>query len=196
MPHLTVDPVVAAAKIITELQTIISRELDPLDSGVISITAVQGGSAFNVIPETVQLRGTARALSMQSLLHLKQRVAEIASQVAAAHRCEATANFPGNDYPPTVNDATCWNVARELAAELTSEQHVSELPALMGGEDFAFYTEQVPGCFVALGVGNEQRGATFGLHHPRFKVDEDALPLGSALHVSFALKSLEQLRDG
>ena len=196
MPHLTVDPVVAAAKIITELQTIISRELDPLDSGVISITAIQGGSAFNVIPETVQLRGTARALSMELLLHLKQRVAEIASQVAAAHRCESTANFPGNDYPPTVNDATCWNVARELAADLTSEQQVAELPAVMGGEDFAYYTEQVPGCFVALGVGNEQRGATFGLHHPRFKVDEDALPLGSALHVSFALKSLEQLRDG
>ena len=196
MPHLTVDPVVAAAKIITEIQTIISRELDPLDSGVVSITAVHGGSAFNVIPETVHLRGTARALSMESLVNLKQRVMEIASHVASAHRCEATVAFPGNDYPPTVNDAECWGVARELAAELTGDEHVVELPAVMGGEDFAYYTEQVPGCFVALGVGNEQQGATFGLHHPRFKVDEDSLPLGSALHVAFAMKSLKQLRDG
>jgi len=196
MPHLTVDPVVAAAKIITELQTIISRELDPLDAGVISITAVHGGSAFNVIPETMHLTGTARALSMETLVHLKQRVSEIATQVAAAHRCEVTVAFPGDDYPATVNDAECWNVARALATELTSEQQVEELPAVMGGEDFAFYTEQVPGCFVALGVRNEQQGATFGLHHPRFTVDEDALPLGSALHVSFAMRSLEQLRDG
>lgn len=194
MPHLTVDPVVVAAKIVTELQTIVSRELDPLHPGVISITTIQGGHAYNVIPESVQLRGTIRAISTETLQQLQQRVREIAGGVAAANRCEAHTTFPGVDYPPTVNDAQCWNAARQLAVELAGEDQVQELAPTMGGEDFAFYAEQVPGCFVALGVRNEDQGAIYSVHHPKFKVDEDALPLGAALHVAFAMKSLEELR--
>jgi len=193
MPHLTIDPVSVAAKIVTELQTIVSRELDPLDSGVVSVTAIRGGDACNVIPPEVQMKGTVRAFSMDVLLHLQQRVRDISHHIAEAHRCEVEIAFPGNDYPPTVNDAECWSVAKELAVELTSAAQVAELPAVMGGEDFAYYTEEVPGCFVAIGVRHEEQGATFGLHHPRFKVDEDALPLGTALHVSFAMKSLSDL---
>ncbi|MBP85427.1 MAG: peptidase M20 [Planctomycetaceae bacterium] len=193
MPHLTIDPVSVAAKIISELQTIVSRELDPLDSGVVSIAAIHGGDACNVIPPEVRMKGTVRALSMDVLMHLQQRVREISHNIAEAHRCELEIAFPGNDYPPTVNDGECWNVAKELAAELNSDEQVAELPAVMGGEDFAYYTEEVPGCFVAIGVRNEEQGATFGLHHPKFKVDEDALPLGTALHVAFAMKSLNDL---
>jgi IAA-amino acid hydrolase len=195
MPHLAIDPVSVAAKVVTELQTIISRELDPLNSGVVSVTAIHGGEAYNVIPETVHLRGTVRALSMEALRHIQQRVREIATHVAAAHRCEADTKFSGNDYPPTVNDPVCWNVAKELAAELTSPQHVTELAPVMGGEDFAFYTEEVPGCFVALGTRNEALGAVYNVHHPKFKADEDALPLGTAMHVAFAFKSLNDLRS-
>ncbi|REK25601.1 MAG: amidohydrolase [Planctomycetota bacterium] len=195
MPHRAVDPVSVAAKIVNELQTIVSRELDPLNSGVVSITAIHGGDAYNVIPETVQMRGTVRALSMEGLLHIQRRVREIAAHVAEAHRCEVQTSFPGNDYPPTVNDADCWSLAKQLAGELTSPDRVHELDAVMGGEDFAFYTEQIPGCFVAIGVRNEQQGAIFNVHHPKFKVDEDALPLGTALHVGFAMNSLDQLRE-
>ncbi|MDP6555683.1 MAG: amidohydrolase [Pirellulaceae bacterium] len=194
MPHLTVDPVVVAAKIVTELQTIISRELDPLNSGVVSITTIHGGEAYNVIPETITLRGTIRAISMETLQQIQQRIREIATGVASAHRCEASTIFPGVDYPPTLNDAECWDVARRLASALTGEDHVKELAPVMGGEDFSFYTEQVPGCFVAIGVRNEDQGATYSVHHPKFKVDENALPLGVALHVAFAMKSLEDLR--
>ena len=192
-PHLTVDPVVVAAKIVTELQTIVSRELDPVESGVVSITCLNGGSACNVIPESVELRGTVRALSTDSLEQIKRRVEEIATHVAAAHRCEVQINFPGIDYPPTINDATCWEVARGVASELTNAKNVEDVPTMMGGEDFAFYTEQIPGCFVFLGVRNEQQDAVFGLHHPKFKADENALSLGAALHVAFAMKSLSQL---
>lgn len=194
MPHLAIDPVSVAAKIVTELQTIVSRELDPLNSGVVSVTAIHGGEAYNVIPETVQLRGTVRALEMDIFRKVQQRVREIATQVGAAHRCEVEVRFPGNDYPPTVNNAECWNVARALAAELTSPDHVAELAPVMGGEDFAFYTEEVPGCFVALGMRNEAHGAVYSVHHPKFKADEDALPLGTAMHVAFAFKSLDDLR--
>ncbi len=195
MPHLAVDPIATAAKVVCELQTIISREVDPLQGGVVSITMVHGGEAFNVIPPEVQMRGTIRSLTGAGLEFLKQRVREIATHVAAANRCEAQVEFPGNDYPPTVNDAHLWSVAQEIGRELLGDSNVQEVPPVMGGEDFAFYTEQVPGCFVALGIREESQGAVYSVHHPKFKADEDALPIGSALHVAFALRSLRDLRD-
>ncbi|MBI1311133.1 amidohydrolase [bacterium] len=193
MPHLCIDPVVTSAKVITELQSIISRELDPLDSGVISITTIHGGEAYNVIPPEVRLRGTIRALTMDRFRWLQQRTESVVSHIAAANGCEADVTFPGNDYPPTVNDASVWDSVQNFAGEILGRKSVQEIPAVMGGEDFAFYTEQVPGCFVALGIRNEELGCTFGVHHPCFKVDEAALPIGSALHTAFALQTLAQL---
>ena len=193
MPQYTIDPVIAAAKIVTELQTIVSREIDPLDSAVVSVTAVHGGQASNVIPELVEMKGTLRALTLEGLNRLQQRVREITTQVAAANQCEATVEFPGNDYPPTVNDGQLWNKAKEIAGDILGAGNVHEVPPVMGGEDFAYYTQHVPGCFVGLGVRNEEQGATYMVHHPKFKADEDALPIGTALHVNFALESLQEL---
>jgi len=104
--------------------------------------------------------------------------------------------FPGNDYPATVNDRHCWEVARKVGSDLAGESAVHELPPVMGGEDFAYYLERIPGCFVALGIRNESQDAVYSVHHPKFKVDEDALPLGAALHASYALNSLAELRRG
>ena len=191
-PHLCIDPVVTSAKVITELQTIISRELDPLDSGVISITTIHGGEAYNVIPPEVQLRGTIRALTMDRFRWLQERAKTVISNIAAANGCEADISFPGNDYPPTVNDATVWESVQNFAGEMLGRDAVQEVPATLCGEDFAFYTEEVPGCFVALGIRNEELGCTFGVHHPQFKVDEAALPIGAALHTAFALQALGQ----
>lgn len=195
-PHLTVDPVATAAKIVTELQTIVARELDPLDAGVVSITAMRGGEAFNVIPQKVELSGTLRALSMDVLRWLQERVRTIAEQIAAAHRCTATVSFPGHDYPPTTNDAHCWALAKEIGAELLGEDAVLEHPPIMGGEDFAFYLQHVPGVFVGLGMRNEAIGSTWVVHHPCFKMDEDTMPTGTALHAAFALRTLEELATG
>lgn len=193
MPHLCIDPVVVAAKLVTELQTIVSREVDPMESAVISITTVHAGEAYNVIPDSIRLAGTIRALTMDHFRWLQQRVQELSEHVAAANRCQAAVRFPGNAYPPTVNDAELWNQVQEFAGEMLTSGNVQYIPAVMGGEDFAFYTEQVPGCFVGLGIRNEDQGATFGVHHARFKVDEDALPIGSALHCGFALNALARL---
>lgn len=195
MPHRAIDPVTTAAQVICELQTIVSRELDPLEAGVVSITMIHAGHAYNVIPPTVELAGTIRSLSLEGLLFLQQRVREIAERICAAHRCRAEVSFPGNDYPPTLNDATLWQVAQELGGELLGTEQVVELPPTMGGEDFAYYTQQAPGCFVALGMRNEGEGAVYNVHDPRFKMDESVLPLGSALHVAFALRSLEELKS-
>jgi IAA-amino acid hydrolase len=194
-PHLAVDPVVAAAKVIVEIQTLVSRELDPLNSGVVSITAVHGGEAYNVIPPEVEFRGTIRALTLDDLRRLKARVQEVTGHIAAANRCRAEVEFVGNDFPPTVNDAYCWDLARDIGAEMLGPEGVSESPPIMGGEDFAYYLQRVPGCFLGLGMRNEGIGATYNVHHPCFKADEDALPIGTALHVAFSLRSLEELSD-
>ncbi|HSM60410.1 MAG TPA: IAA-amino acid hydrolase [Longimicrobiales bacterium] len=195
-PHATVDPVVTAAKLIVELQTIVSREVDPLDAAVVSVTMVRAGEAFNVIPEEAELTGTLRSLSMEGLRWLQQRVRDIAGHVAAANRCEAVVEFPDHDYPPTHNDARAWDLACGVAAEMLGEHAVVECPPFMGGEDFAFYQQHVPGCFMALGIRNDAVGSTRVLHHPGFMVDEDALPIGSAMHVAWAVRSLEELAGG
>ncbi|MCH2118474.1 MAG: amidohydrolase [Pirellulales bacterium] len=196
MPHYCIDPVTTAAKIVVELQTIISREFDPLNSGVVSVTCFQAGDAYNVIPPTAQLRGTIRALTAERFATLKARVQAVAELVAKANQCEAEVEFPGIDYPPTVNHPEVWQSVRSIAGPLVGEDQVHVMSPIMGGEDFAFYAERVPSCFVGLGVRNEEQGATFGVHHPKFKVDEEALPLGSALHACFAIESLAELSAG
>lgn len=193
MPHLTSDPVVTGSKIVVELQTLISRELDPLESGVISITMANAGSATNVIPSSMELQGTIRSLTSEGISRLQQRVREVAEGIAIANRCTAEVTFPGNDFPPTVNDGECWELGKISAGEILGEESVSEMGSIMGGEDFSYYTQVVPGCFSFLGVGNPEIGAVYGVHHPKFKVDEDALSLGTAIHVNTALNALRSL---
>ena len=193
VPQLTKDPVLTSARIITNLQSIISRELDPLDSGVVSITVIHGGNASNVIPSDVNVKGTLRSLTMDGLKELQKRVKEIAEGIAQTHGCEAIVEYVGNDYPPTVNDSDMWKFAKKVGIELLGNENVSDLDAVMGGEDFAYYTEKVKGCFVVLGMNNPDIDATYSVHHPMFKADEDALHIGTALHTIFALKSLEEL---
>jgi amidohydrolase len=194
MPNLAIDPVIVAAKVITELQTIVSRELDPLNPGVISITAIHGGKASNVIPENVEMMGTIRSLTMEGLNHMQSRVNEIIEAVAVAHRCTATIEYPGHDYPPTVNDGVLWGKIKDFTGELLGgDDRVIDVPPVMGGEDFAYYLQHVPGCFVGLGVGNPEIDADYNVHHPMFKVDESALAVGTAMHVCFAVESLTEL---
>jgi IAA-amino acid hydrolase len=193
MPHTTVDPVTTAAEVVCALQTIVSREIDPLDAAVVSVSTIHGGDVFNVIPPEVRITGTIRSLTSKGLRVLQDRLSGVAAHVASAHRCEARITFPGNDYPATVNEGASWQSARALAAEILGNDAVHELAPIMGAEDFAFVLERVPGCFVALGVRNEAAGAVFGVHHPKFLVDENALPIGTALHVGFAFRTLAEL---
>ena len=194
MPHLAADPVATAAQIVCELQTIVSRELDPLNSGVVSITTIHGGDAFNVIPAEVRMQGTIRSLTTPGLKFIQARVRAIAEGIAAAHRCAAAVSFEAVEYPATVNDAAAWALAREVGGELLGAGAVLESPPIMGGEDFSFILERVPGCFVLLGVRNEAIGADKSLHHPQFIADEAALPIGAALHAGFALRALDASR--
>ena len=193
MPNLVVDPIVAAAQIVTNLQSIVSRERDPFGSDVVSISAFNGGDTYNVIPPEVHLKGTVRSLSLEAQAANIKRIEEIATAIGTAHRCEVTVNFPGVTYPPTVNDHGALKLARSAAKQVVGADALVVVPPTMGGEDFSFYAQLVPSAFAALGIGNAEKGTTLSLHHPQFQVDEDALPIGAALHVAFALEALAEL---
>jgi IAA-amino acid hydrolase len=187
MPHTTIDPVITAAKIVVELQTIVSREVDPAAPSVVSVTSIRGGEAFNVIPDSVVMTGTIRSLTMEGIHFLRTRIRDIASSIAEANRCCVSITFPEPHYPPTINDASLWREMKDAASSRLSLQNIHELPPIMGGEDFAYYQERILGLFIALGVKNDSVGTVHGLHSPKFNLDEAALPLGAALHVTFAL---------
>ena len=191
MPHFSIDPITTTSQIISSLQSIISRETDPLEPAVLSVTYVNGGDAHNVIPEHVRFGGTIRSLTMEGQIRVQKRLKEIVEGVAASSGCDSKVLFPGKVYPPTVNDAKCWEDIGNYAKSIFGN-NIVEMEPVMGGEDFAYYTETCPGCFVALGIGNEEKGTTVSVHNPNFKADEDALHLGVALHAMMATEALNE----
>jgi IAA-amino acid hydrolase len=194
MPHLAIDPITTAAKIIVELQTIVSRETNPFAPTVVTIGSIHGGQATNVIPAEVKLSGTFRSLSEAGLAFVKQRLGEIVNGIATANRCTAEFVQSMRDYPPTINDAVCWATARRAAEGLGDSVKVGDMEPILGGEDFAFYQRRIPGCFAFIGVNNPEWKTMYGVHHPMFRVDEKALSIGAAWHVAMALEALAEMR--
>ena len=184
-PQYTIDPIPAVADTILALQRIVAREVDPLESAVVTVGRVQGGTAFNVIPEFVELEGTFRFFTNELGEFLKSRIVEIIENTAKAHRCKADvkADILG---PPTINDKEMAEFVRRVAKDIGL--NVGEVRKTLGGEDFAFYLQKVPGAFIALGIRNEKKGIVYPHHHPKFDVDEDVLHLGTALEVALAFR--------
>jgi amidohydrolase len=190
MPHLTIDPIACVAKMIVEFQTIVSREMDPFSPTVVTVGSIHGGEAMNVIPETVKITGTFRSLSNAGIALVKQRIQEIAVGVATTNRCTATVTFPIKEFPPTENDEACWAVSRKAAEAVVGPKSVLGAKPILGGEDFAFYQQRIPGCFSFLGISAADWETRHSVHHPLFKVDENALPIGAAWHTQIALDLL------
>lgn len=189
-PHLAIDPIACAAKLIVELQTVVSRESDPFSPTVVTVGSIHGGVAMNVIPESVKLTGTYRSLTTAGLEIVKQRIEEIAVGIATTNRCQATVSHPFPDYPATNNDPACWTVARQAAETTVGTANVQDASPILGGEDFAFYQERIPGCFSFLGISAPEWKERHNVHHPRFMADENALPIGAAWHAQTAMDAL------
>jgi amidohydrolase len=186
MPHLTADAVAISAQVVTALQTIVAREVDPVEPAVLTVGEIEAGSAFNIIPETARLGGTVRTLNADLRRSMPQRIEELARGVAQGMRGDAELDYTFS-YPVTVNDADSARTALEVIGDLFGENDALELPnPTMGAEDFAFFLEKLPGAFLWLGVGEE----VSGLHTPTFAFDEEILPKGSALLAALALESL------
>jgi amidohydrolase len=190
MPHLTIDPIACVAKLIVELQTIVSRETDPFSPTVVTVGSIHGGEAMNVIPESVKITGTFRSLTTAGLRVVKQRIEEIAVGIATTNRCQATVAFPEGEYPATTNDPACWTLARKAAETIVGASNVQAATPILGGEDFSFYQERIPGCFSFLGTSAPEWKERVTVHHPRFRVDENALPIGAAWHAQTAIDAL------
>jgi amidohydrolase len=188
-PHLSVDPVVIAAHVITALQTIVAREADPLDTAVVTVGSVDSGTAFNVIPEQAVLRGTCRTFAKATRKTVHRRVVEIARGVAEALGGKAEVDYT-EFLPATVNDPKVAALAREAAAAVVGKRNVVEGVPSMGGEDMSLYLERVPGCFAFVGLRNDKRGIVHPHHHPRFDMDEKCLAVGTDLMVEFTRRYL------
>ncbi|NJE03380.1 M20 family metallopeptidase [Thermococcus sp. MV11] len=186
-PHQTVDPIPISAETILALQTIVSRNVSPIETGVVSVTAVHAGTAFNVIPEEVEMKGTIRFFNPEIGDLIQRRIQEIFRGVAMAHGASYELSIE-ELVPPTINDAEMARFARRVA-EKYGIRHGGVEPT-MGAEDFAVYLQKVPGAFLTLGIRNEEKGIIHPHHHPRFDVDEDVLYLGTAMEVALALEFL------
>lgn len=180
-PHETVDPLPIAAEAILALQTIASRNISPIDTGVVSVTSIHGGTAFNVIPEEVEMKGTIRFFREETGILIKRRMEEILRGVTMAHNADYHLKIDELT-PPTVNDPQMADFARKVAGRYGI--NYSDVEPTMGAEDFAFYLQRVPGAFLTLGIRNEEKGIVYPHHHPRFDVDEGVLYLGTALEVA------------
>ncbi|EYU21408.1 hypothetical protein ABFS82_09G114600 [Erythranthe guttata] len=193
IPQQSIDPILAASNVIVSLQQLVSREADPLDSQVLTVAKFHGGGAFNVIPDSVTIGGTFRAFSNESFLQLKQRIKEVIIGQAAVQRCNASVSFESKDkifFPPTVNDKDLHKLFQRVAGDMLSISGVKEMQPLMGSEDFSFYQEKIPGYFFLLGMKDETAEKPAHAHSPYFRINEDGLPFGAALHASMVVRYL------
>lgn len=175
-PHQSVDPLVAASHVVIALQSVISRNIDPLQTGIISIGTFHSGHVENVIPDMAQLGLSIRSFSPEVRARLKQRVIEVATQQAAALGATADVDY-SEGYPVLVNSNAETQFASDVAKELVGEACVNdEFPAITGSEDFAYYLQHVPGCFMRLGNGTDSAM----LHNPRYDFNDANLTVGAA----------------
>ena len=186
-PHLTVDPVIMTAAAVLELQTILSRELNPLDPAVLTIGRIDGGRAFNIIAESCSIEGTVRTLSPSTRAFVEERIRSICSRAADGMRGEASVDYFQGP-PALINNRDFTRKFQDFASKNTGPVGVKEIgEPTMGGEDVAYFLEKVPGTFFVHGSCNPAKGQVFPHHNPKFDIDEDTLPLGSALFAGFAL---------
>jgi len=189
MPQAGRDPVVALAHAVTALQTLVSRNADPLKELVVSVTQLRAGSAFNIIPETAWMNGTVRVFDRDLWARAPREFERVVRGVAAALDCEAEILYErGNK--PTYNDPAMCEYARAAAVSVVGEANLRTDVRTMGGEDFSTFLERVPGAFIAIGSRNEARGLTFDHHHPRFDVDEQSLRIGAEVLLETARRFL------
>jgi amidohydrolase len=194
-PHQAVDSIAIGAQVVTNLQHIVSRSTDPLQPLVVSVTKFVGGTADNVIPGSVELIGTVRTFDAQLRETVPVLMERIVKGITEAHG--ATYSFEYHKgYRPVINDAEVTRKVREALIEAFGEDAVQQAEPTMGGEDFSAYQQKAPGTFFFVGAGNAAKGIVYPHHHPRFTIDEDALPIGVTAFVYTIFKLLGESIGG
>jgi amidohydrolase len=186
-PHLGIDPIVAAAHVVTALQTVVSRRLPPYEPAIVTFGRIEGGTARNVIPDRVSLSGTIRTLSAATRTSAATLVRQIAEQTAAAHGAQAEVKVTLG-YPVLVNDATLSAFFGQTARAELGADALRDVPVSLGGEDFAYYGERAPVCMWRLGVARPDAERVIPLHSPQFDFPDEALATGVRLHCAVVLR--------
>ncbi|KAL8141222.1 hypothetical protein V2J09_007243 [Rumex salicifolius] len=185
-----VDPILAASAIVLSLQGIVSREVDPLDSRVVSVTSFEGSDDAS---GTVKIGGTFR--SFLDMKPVQRRIREVVIKQARVYRCGAKIDFFEEEfaiYPPVVNEERLHEHVRRVAVEMLGDPSFQVVDPVMGSEDFSFYTQKVPAAFYYIGIKNERVGSGYSGHSPHFAIDEDALSVGAAMHAAIAERYLNE----
>ena len=195
MPHLGVDPVIAACQMVQAFQTIVSRNVRPIDAAVISVTMIHAGEATNVIPDSCKLEGTVRTFREDVLDVVEQRMKTVAASTAAAFDARAELSFQRN-YPPVINHEAETEFARGVMRELVGAENVLEFEPTMGAEDFAYFLQAVPGAYLLIGNGEGQHRAPghaqgpCTLHNASYDFNDNLIPVGGSLWVRMAERFL------
>lgn len=189
MPHTAIDPTVALAHIISVLQTVVSREIDPLESAVVSVGKVEAGNAPNVIPDKAVVTGNVRATNRKTRDGMEARMKRVIDGVSAALRCTSTLKYT-QIYPVTVNDPAMTVMLGDVAGRMFGADKVIEMPIAMGSEDFSYYGEKIPATFGFLGMGDPQKGSDKPHHSPHFNSNDAVLANGAAMMAGMALEYL------
>jgi len=191
IPQSTIDPIVAAAHLVTALQSIVARNVGPMETAVVTVATIHAGTAFNVIPPDAELRGTIRTFNPGVREKTVRRFEEITRGVAAAMGCQLDMEVK-RVTPAVINDAEAAERVQQAARTVLPESDLDMSGFVtMGAEDMAYMLERVPGCYFFVGSANAAKGHDYGHHHPKFDVDEDALPRAAALMAAAAVNFLK-----
>lgn len=189
LPHDTVDSLVVGAHLVVNLQSIVSRNLNPVEPGVISVGSFHAGTGFNVIAEKTRLNGTVRSFSREIRTLAQERVAKVVADTCSMFEASYDLDYKLG-YPPVVNHKEETDRVMRVGASLFGPDTMQESPLIMAGEDFAYYLEKVPGCFIFVGAGNPEAGIEAPHHHPKFDIDERSMLQAATLLAGVALDRL------
>jgi amidohydrolase len=194
MPHQAVDSIAIGAQVVNNLQHLVSRNIDPLDNVVVSVTKFTGGTAHNVIPGCVEMLGTVRTLDPEVRKRVPELMKRIVRGITEAHGASHEFEYQFG-FRPVVNDEETTRAIEETVREVFGEETLEIVRPTLGGEDFSALQQEAPGTFFWVGAGNEEKGIIHPHHHPRFTVDEDAFSYGMKMFVNAAFKLLDGATD-
>jgi amidohydrolase len=190
MPHQAVDSIAIGAQVVNNLQHLVSRNIDPIDNVVVSVTKFTGGTAHNVIPSCVEMLGTVRTLDPEVRKRVPELMERIVRGITEAHRASYEFEYQFG-FRPVVNDEETTRAIVDTVREVFGEEALEIVRPTLGGEDFSALQQKAPGTFFWVGAGNEEKGIIYPHHHPRFTVDEGAFPYGMRMFVNAAFKLLD-----
>lgn len=191
LPHEAIDSVFIASQLVVNLQSIVSRSVDPTEPCVVSVGSIHSGTTFNIIAETAVLKGTVRTFHSGLREKVRERLETIVHQTCSMHGAAYTLDYRMG-YPPVINHTAEVDRFFRAAPHTFGEEGTRLSPLIMAGEDFAYYLERIPGCFMFVGAGNRERGIVYPHHHPRFDIDEKAMLDAAKLFVNMTLDYMNE----